>query len=89
MSYLPKTILNAVGFGVAFWVTDSLIDAFVFREAAFWTTLVAPEAVEIYHRLAVFALLLVFGIHRGRSLQRTQEREREDTAPCSKTYRWA
>jgi len=58
-----KLILLAIGLGSLYWIFDSALMAFVFREGDFPTQLFRPAAHELWQRLILFGILFGFALY--------------------------
>ncbi|MEE9168373.1 MAG: PAS domain S-box protein, partial [bacterium] len=55
-----RLVSVALGLGVSFWILDSAIDAFIFNEGSLFQQLLTPSPTELWMRLFVMALLILF-----------------------------
>ena len=64
--------------GIAFWLIDAAIEAFIFHEGSLWDlALLDVPPPEMVHRVVVLALLLAFGFIMANVLFRWEMSERE------------
>jgi len=57
-------------FCIAFYVADVLVDVYLFRQGELWEQLLHPSAHELWMRLAVIFLCMLFAIFAYRQLRR-------------------
>jgi PAS domain S-box-containing protein len=55
-----RLVSVALGLGISFWILDSAIDAFIFNESSLFQQLLTPSPTELWMRLFVMALLILF-----------------------------
>lgn len=65
-------------FALGFWMTDILIDALLFGEGTVSQQLLQPEPMEVYFRLIVAALFILFGAYAGRLVKKQQQLKAEN-----------
>lgn len=49
--------------GILFWIVDSLVDTLIFSEGNLYQQLFYPEPVEIYIRVSVWCIFIVFSVY--------------------------
>ncbi len=59
---------TAVGIAVGFWLVDTTVDTFVFRQGSFVEVLLSPSPAELWMRLIAVSLLIGFGFFAQRTL---------------------
>lgn len=59
-------------FALGFWLLDILIDVLLFGEGTIKSQLLNPESIEVYFRLLVGGLFILFGVYAGRLLKKQQ-----------------
>ncbi|MBI3812035.1 MAG: EAL domain-containing protein [Nitrospirae bacterium] len=70
----PITI--GIGIGALYWLIESGMDAFVFHQGPFFKRLLSPDANELWMRLSVLSLFLIFAVcYKTISYQRQQALE--------------
>lgn len=71
-----KVIFFSVVFGLSFWVIDSFLDYIFFYDASFWSLLVSDvPRQELYMRLVVIGLFIIFGVILSTILARRRQAE--------------
>ncbi|MDO9026302.1 MAG: PAS domain S-box protein [bacterium] len=65
-------------FALGFWLADILIDALLFGEGTVSQQLLRPEPMEVYFRLIVAALFILFGAYSGRLIRKQQQLKSEN-----------
>lgn len=60
-----------LGLGALFWVIDSAVDVFLFKEGTLVQQIFLPEGVEVYMRITVVGLLTLLGFVAGLFLRHT------------------
>lgn len=68
-------ILLGVGFATLFWVLESMLHVFVFHEGTLWQQTFAPSVHEVWMRLLVTSLFIVFAICTGFTVARRRRAE--------------
>ena len=71
-----STILPLLGLGILFWILEAAIHTFLFNEGTFIQQLTRPSINEIWMRLLVACLLVVFGMCVAVVTRRLSESER-------------
>jgi signal transduction histidine kinase len=72
-----KMILLGIGLGALFWVLDSAIDVLVFHEGTFIQMVLSPEPVELWMRLVVLSLLIMFSVYAQFAISKRKRMEQE------------
>lgn len=100
MSLVPGTfqkirsyylILFGTALAATFWLIESAVDAFVFGLGSFSERLIPPDPNEVWMRLVVFSLVLLFSayaqalVSRYRRIERDLRRERNFSASILST----
>lgn len=73
--FTAKPIVIAMSVGILFWIADSMIDVYVFKEGTLLQQIFAPNATESGMRIAVLVLLALQGIYLSRILRRGHEQK--------------
>lgn len=79
---LTALIFESVGwptivFPVAYWIFDSILDAYVFRTAGFFSSLLAPDPMCLSLRLLNLVMILAFAVIAQRTLVKRKLAEQE------------
>lgn len=51
----------AIGFGAIYWLFESILDTFIFQEGNLFSWIFSPDPNELWMRLLVISILIVFG----------------------------
>lgn len=70
-----KIIGASIGFGVLYWLIDSLIDFFIFPEGTFAEHLFPSEMTEIRMRFLAMSIVIAFGIFSQFTLNKQKKAE--------------
>ncbi|MBI1821943.1 MAG: hypothetical protein HYR79_09570 [Nitrospirae bacterium] len=54
-----KTFLLGIGFGLAFWIGASAVEAFVFNQDNFFTLIFSPDQNEFAIRIWIIVLIFI------------------------------
>lgn len=70
-----KIIWICIASGILYWITDSLIDVFLYHEGSLVTQIFTPSSHEIFMRLVTLCLFIatsftVFSVAREKSISR-------------------
>ena len=63
VSVADSMVLIGMGLAASYWVLESLLNIFTTHEVSFIKQLLGPDINEIWPRLIVFCLFLIFGSH--------------------------
>lgn len=66
-----KTFLLGIGFGLAFWIGASAVEAFVFNQDNFFTLIFSPDQNEFAIR--IWIIVLIFIVLTGSSKSRSPD----------------
>ncbi|MFO7944540.1 MAG: PAS domain S-box protein [Anaerolineales bacterium] len=70
-------LLLSIGLGVLFWVVDALLDHFIFYSRTFLDVLILnPPRSELYNRILVLVLFVIFGYLTGVFIGEVRKREK-------------
>lgn len=72
-----KMIFLGIGLGALFWILDSAFDVLVFHEGTFIQMLLTPEPMEMWMRLLVICILIIFGVYAQSAITRRKRMEQE------------
>ena len=70
-----------VAIGVLFWFIESAVHAFLFGKGHFVQQLMHPDINEIWMRLLILILFVVFGLYVQRSLKKSDDNKAEQSWP--------
>lgn len=65
-------------FALGFWFLDILIDSLLFNDGTFLQQLLKPDPMELYFRLLVGGLFILFGVYAGRLLRKQRQLKEEN-----------
>ena len=71
-----KILFVSIGIGLAYWVIDSAVDAYIFNEGIFVSQLIAPGVKELWTRLFAMFALITAGVFAQRTLTKSIRLER-------------
>lgn len=72
-----KMVLIGIGLGLAFWIIEAAIHAYIFFHNSFITEIFTPDPHEVWMRLVVGCLFVLFGFYAQFIInQRNQAKER-------------
>jgi PAS domain S-box-containing protein len=72
-------ILSGVLVAIIYWIIDSILNIFYFNQIDFFLQLVGPSLYNIYIRLIVLCLFLMFGSHAQYNINARRKAEQELT----------
>lgn len=72
-----RLVLLAATLGALFYILDAFIDAFILGEGQFTQQLLQAESMEVWWRLNIFLLALIFGIYAQYLVNRAEEASRK------------
>lgn len=84
-----RLLLVAVILGAVFWVFEAMLHVYVFHDVGLLEQIVAPPAHEIWMRLTVMFLFLLFGFYAQRMLdarRRAEEASRQASAELAQIF---
>ncbi|MCK5055650.1 MAG: PAS domain S-box protein [Candidatus Aminicenantes bacterium] len=70
-------IFIGMSLGVLFWIIESLLHTLIFREGTFAGRLLPPDAREIWIRLFVLAIIIIFSIYAQGIINKLKNTEKE------------
>jgi two-component system sensor histidine kinase UhpB len=84
LKFISKNRNIIIGFTcvLAFWALDTVLDTYVFNEGTFSENILGHDPVEIWMRLLIFVIIIVFGFYiketrqAAKVLKRSQEKTR-------------
>jgi diguanylate cyclase (GGDEF)-like protein/PAS domain S-box-containing protein len=71
-----KLVWIGLSAGIGFYIIDALIDVFLFGERTVAAQLLNPDGPELWMRLSILVICVLFGVYADRSVERVRANER-------------